>query len=69
MSTHDLCETNCGSSDCGAPSRIEAYRQAQPLEELERKCKKATRRGYWVQEQIDYAKAWARDFAARVQVK
>lgn len=69
MSTHHLCKSNCGGTGCDAPRRIEAARQAQPLDELERKAKKATRRGFWVQEQIDWARAWARDFKKRVRVE
>jgi hypothetical protein len=60
MSTHHLCKTNCGGTDCDAPRRIEAARQTQPEEELRRKAEKSARHGYWTQEQIDLIPTLAR---------
>ncbi len=42
-------------------SVVDEYRQRQPLVELERKAKKARRPGWWTQEDIDLAKAEARN--------
>ena len=35
--------------------QIEALRKKQPLQELKRKRDKARRKGYWTQEDMDYA--------------
>lgn len=42
-------------------SVIDEHRQHQTLDELERKAKKARRPGWWTQEDIDLAKAEARE--------
>lgn len=45
--------------------RIEQYRIAQPIEELQRKAEKAKRRsGLWTQEELDIAGVEARIMAA-----
>jgi hypothetical protein len=46
---------------------LNALRKWQPLEELERKAKKAQRRGIYTQEQIDLAVRKGTDLAVEIQ--
>jgi hypothetical protein len=42
---------------------VKDYRQSQPIDELRRKAAKAARPGWWTQEDIDLAKAEAKEMA------
>jgi hypothetical protein len=42
---------------------VKDYRQSQPIDELRRKAAKATRPGWWTQEDIDLAKAEGKEMA------
>lgn len=48
-------------------NRIEQARQAQPIAELQRKADKARSKGYWTQEDLDYANARAEELISGIE--
>lgn len=54
-----MTDTTCANENFSLPSLHSRLIALQSLDELKRKSIKARRRGYWTQEEFDYAKCYA----------